>query len=201
MKILSALIAVLFLAALVPAQDSANVSAPPDIEILSKSWRREVVHTKLDEDPFRANDQQRDNMIEQKRATDYNATRGATERPIRPETPKSSQPSVEVPKDPNATYVYQAKIKNTGSKAIKSVEWAYVILDSESKEPITRIQALNKIKINPGKSADLITSAPTPPTNVVDAGKYKKGQQPFIEQIDISRIEYNDGSVWQRPEK
>jgi hypothetical protein len=201
MKILSALLTAIFLTVLVPAQDLTNPSAPPDIEVLGKSWRREVIHTKLDEDPFKANDQQRDTMIEQKKATEYNATKGNGQRPIRPETPDSKQPSVETPKDAKGTYFYQAKIKNIGSKTIKSVEWAYVFIDSDTKEPVTRVQALNKIKINPGKSADLITSAPTPPSNLVDAGKQKKGQAQFIEQIDISRIEYSDGSVWQRPQK
>lgn len=197
MKILSALIAVLFLTALVLAQDSTNSAAPPDIEILSKNWHREVVHAKIDEDPLRVNDQQRDIMIEQKKATEYNATKVNGQRPMRPETPDSSQPSVEMPKDPNANYVYQAKIKNIGSKTIKSIAWAYVFIDAETKEPITRVEALNKIKINSGKAADLITNAQAPPTNVVNAGKSQK----FIEQIIISRIEYSDGSVWQRPEK
>jgi hypothetical protein len=201
MKILSALLAALFLTALVPAQDAAKPGLPPDIEVLSKSWRREAVHAKLGDDPMRANDQQRDTMIEQKKATEYNATKGSRERPIRPETADSSQPSVEMPKDASLSYLYQAKIKNTGSKTIKLVEWAYVIIDSESKETINRFQSVNKVKINSGKSADLIISTPTPPSNLVDAGKSKKGQAQFIEEIDISRIEYSDGSVWQRPEK
>lgn len=182
------------------AQTPSAPSTPPDVEILSKSWRRGTLQSKLDKDPFEANDQQRDEMLEQKKATEYNARRSAGEKPLRPETPDSKQPTVEIAKDPTAIYYYQTKMKNIGTKTIKSVDWAYVFVDSQSKEEMVRFQSLSKVKINPGKSSDLSMSASTPPSNVVDASKAAKGKEQFIEQIVINRIEYSDGSVWQRPQ-
>src|ERR1044071_9750552 len=51
------------------AQDTAPSPAPPNVEIVSKSWRRELLNSKLDEDPFKANDQHRDREREQQQAT------------------------------------------------------------------------------------------------------------------------------------
>jgi hypothetical protein len=200
MKVLSVVLLALSLQALALAQESTAPSTPPDVEIVSKNWRREVIHAKIDEDPFKANDQQRDIEREQKIATIYNETKAKNQKPIRPETPDSAQPTVEMPKDVKATYFYQAKIKNTGSKTIKSVDWMYLFLDTETKEEVSRFQTVSKVKINPGKSADLSMQVQTPPTNLIDATKATKDKTQFIEQVLISRIEYSDGSVWQRPQ-
>jgi hypothetical protein len=200
MKLLSIMMIGICLTASATAQNPSTQSTPPDIEILSKSWRKATLLTKLDRDPFEANDQQRDEMLEQKKATEYNARRSSGEKPVRPETPDSKQPTVEIAKDPSVIYYYQTKIKNTGAKTIKSVDWVYVFIDAESKEEVTRFQCLSKVKINPGKSSNLIMNAPSPPSNVVNVKKVEKGQTQFIEQIVISRIEYNDGSIWQPPQ-
>ena len=201
MKILNVVMLGALFSTILVAQNSSNISTPPDTQILSKSWRREVINTKLDADPFAANNQYRDRVFAQKQATEYNAKKPDGQRAVQPKAPPSEKPSVEMPRGVSAMYTYQAKVKNRGDKTIKSIEWEYVFLDPETKEEISRFQCVSKVKIGAGKSGDLIMSASTPPSNLIDARKTDKGQQQFIEQILISRIEYNDGSVWQRLQK
>ena len=187
------------LTAVVAAQDSAPSPAPPNVEIVSKSWRRELLNSKLDEDPFKANDQHRDREREQQQATLINKARSSG-KSVRPETPDSTLPSVEMPKDAKTVYFYQAKLKNTGSKTIRSIDWDYVFFEKETKEEVSRFQAKSNVKIEPGKSVDLRIEAQTPPSRLVDATKGAKENQ-FIEEIVITRVEYADGTIWQRPQK
>jgi hypothetical protein len=97
-------------------------------------------------------------------------------------------------------FYYQVKIKNLGSKTMKSIVWEYVFFDPETRTELSRFQCTDKLKLGPGKSADLLMNSPTPPSSVIDVRKTDKGPQQFIEQIVIARIEYSDGSIWQNPQ-
>jgi hypothetical protein len=197
MKILNIVMMGALLTAIVPAQDSTNHSAAPGMEILNKSWRREVINTKLNTDPFRINDQTREVLMSQKQPSDVNPKKPDAPRAVQPKKPSSKAPTsgsghrIEV-------YFYRAKVKNNSDKSIRTVAWEYVFINPDTKAEITRFQCSNKVKINPGKSSDLIMNASAPPSNLIDVTKINKGQEQFIERIIISRIEYSDGSVWQR---
>jgi hypothetical protein len=198
MRILNIVMTGALLAAIVPAQDSTNNSAPPSMEILNKSWHREVINTKLNSDPFRVNDQTRDMQISQKQPSDYNPKRPDAQRAVQPKTPSSKGPSSGSGRRIEA-YFYRTKVKNNSDKTIRAIAWEYVFITPDTKTEISRFQCSSKIKINPGKSSDLIMRASVPPSNVLDVTKLDKGAEQFIERIIISRIEYDDGSVWQRP--
>lgn len=206
MKVLNAVMTGALFSTIVAAQNSSNISTPPDTEILNKSWHREVINPALDKDPFKVSDPFRDAPSPQKQPNpakqqgENAVKKPSAPRPVQPRAPVAP-PSPSVPKGRFETYFYQVKVKNTGDKTIRAVAWEYVFIDPETKKDINRFVCLNKVKINPGKSGDLIMSASTPPSNLIDARKADKGQQRFIEQIVISRIEYSDGSVWQRPQK
>ena len=198
MKILNIVLTGALLTLTVQAQDSAGHSAPPDMEILNKSWRREVINTKLNTDPFRVNDQTREVLLSQRQPGESNPKKPDAQRSVQLKTPSSKAPSSGSGRRVE-TYFYRAKVKNTGDKTIRSIAWEYIFINPETKVEISRFQCLNKIKINPGKSANLMMSAAAPPSNIVDVSKLDKGQEQFIERIIISRIEYSDGSIWQRP--
>lgn len=197
MKVLNIVMIGALLAAIVPAQDSRN-NAPPGMEVLNKSWRREVINTKLNVDPFRVNDQTREVLMSQKQPGEVNPKRPDTQRAVQPRTPSSKAPTSGSGRRIE-TYFYRAKVKNNSDKTIQTVAWEYVFINPDTKAEISRFQCSNKIKINPGKSGDLIMKASVPPSNLLDVTKLDKGQEQFIEQIIISRIEYRDGSIWQRP--
>lgn len=84
-------------------------------------------------------------------------------------------------------------VKNTSGKTIKAVEWEYLLVDPGNQQQLQRNKLLTKKEIKPGATAVLTERVKLPrgrssePHNLVD------------QRALIKRIEYTDGSVWQRP--
>lgn len=74
-------------------------------------------------------------------------------------------------------------VKNTGEKTIKAFNWDYVITDSATKKEIRRYNFRSKKQMKPSESITLKEL-------VKPTGAERKAQ--------ITRVEYTDGSVWQR---
>ena len=189
---------ILLLATSIAAQPSPTPSDSPDLTVLEKSWRREVRHPALDADPFRANDEQRENERAQRDNGVRNATRvreGGTPLP----TVSRRQPMETESPGPSTRYVYRVKLKNTSMKTIVALTWDYLFLHPDTQEELGAHSFTHRIKIGPGKGRELFGESSLPPTRVVDAtmaGKSSSSQ--FIEELAIRRIEYADGSVWER---
>lgn len=97
-------------------------------------------------------------------------------------------------------YLYQITVRNTGRKEIKTVNWQYIFADSHDPNIVTRHQFLSRTKISPGKEAKLSKFTVAAPTQVINAKTVaNNSKQPYVEQALITRIEYMDGSVWERP--
>jgi hypothetical protein len=183
------------------AQTSPIVSAPPDITVLQKSWRPFVRNPALDEDPFNANTEQREYMKEQRNNEIQNTirARGSETREAPPprtvKFPKPLLPS-------SVTYEYTIRIKNTGTKTIRAVDWGYMFSDPDTQKELGRHQHSSKIKIRPGEDKNLVGRSASPPTKIVsarNAGRELKDSS--SERIVIYRVEYDDGSAWQNPAK
>jgi hypothetical protein len=189
-------------AAVVGAQSqSAEPGDSGGLTVVQMSWSKHVYNPMLEEDPFRHNREQWEDARLQERVDRENAARtrnGKTAidnrgRPVRVETEK---------RDPFTTYLYKAKVTNKDTKTILAIEWDYVFYDEATKKEVGRHPLKNTVKIQPGKSAELSRRTGTPPTTVVDVHKTgKKFKEQYAERIEIQRIEYADGSVWQRPAK
>jgi hypothetical protein len=196
MKSLNMVMIGVCLAAVAIAQEIPPASVPADIEVVKKSWRREVINLALGVDPNKVHDEYREAVRAQKQADEYNKKKPAGEPAVRPKSP-TPKPNQLPPSGLIERFYYQAKIKNIGAKTIKSVVWEYVFFDPETRAELSRFQCTDKLKLGPGKSAELLMNSPTPPYSVIDVRKADKGQQQFIEQFVITRIEYSDGSIWQ----
>jgi hypothetical protein len=75
-------------------------------------------------------------------------------------------------------------VKNTGAKAIKNIRWDYVLTDPATQKEIKRHNFRGKKALKPGESLTL--------TEMVRPSGAKRS-------VEIIRIEYADGSAWQRP--
>ena len=90
----------------------------------------------------------------------------------------------------------------SGEKAIKAIDWQYIFTDSLDRSIVTRHQFESKVKIAPGKEVKLSRFSVTSPTQVVNAKAVASNpQQPYSEQVLITRIQYMDGSVWERSDR
>ena len=88
------------------------------------------------------------------------------------------------------------EVKNASTKVVKSFSWEYQL--SDKPDSLDR-QFYCSIKAKPSESKDLELFSPLAPSRVVDASK--AGQKPAKSsdaKVIINKIEYTDGSVWQR---
>jgi len=171
--------------------------------VVEKSWRREVRNPAMEDDPFQANDDHRDWVLAQKETQRQNKIRAKLGgQDMAPPVNQTTSGIKSVGGD-IVMYVYRVKFNNGGAKPIKALEWEYVFLDAATQAEAGRHTYSNKVKIRPGKTAELFGVTTSPPTRVVDASKPDKADKPapgrYAERVRITRIEYDDGTVWKRP--
>ena len=202
MKALRLILSLMLLAALVPAQDSTNVSDPPDVEVVKKSWRKTVRSPDLDEDPFETSDRHREAVRAQRRSVESNAARIARGEEVLPAKLPSAGPPAPAPDPYSTTYIYTVKVRNTGAKTMRSMVWEYVFTDPGTGKAVGRHHYESKVKIRAGRSGELVGHSASPPARGVDArraGDVSEGR--LVERVVIYRIEYEDGSAWERAQK
>lgn len=100
---------------------------------------------------------------------------------------------------PQAGYKYRAKVTNVGGKKIMAIVWEYRFTEVGSRG-VHSHRFRTVTRINPGRSKELVAFSYAPPSRTINVASYGlKGSKPFEEQVFIDRVEYSDGSAWQRP--
>ncbi len=94
-------------------------------------------------------------------------------------------------------YFYRLEIRNTSPKIVKSFAWGYQ--PGETADPSDR-QFFCVVNAKPRESKLFELYSPLAPSRLVDASKTgDKPEKNSKRKIFINKIEYMDGSVWQRP--
>lgn len=199
MKTLNLMLLTFLVAGSAAAQSLPGLPDAPGVVVLNRAWRRIERNPKLDEDPLLINEQVADSLLAQKRAVEANAGPGKTKRSVRPVPNSSAVTRQTLERGSWALYVYEAKVKNTGTNTIRKLVWEYVFFDPATNEQVGRRHYESSEKIRPGKSKNLVGRSGLPPLAVVDAKQLRKAPPAKpLEQVIIQRIEYADGSVWTR---
>lgn len=94
-------------------------------------------------------------------------------------------------------FVYRIKVQNTIKKVVETVFWEYQFQDPANPDLVTRRQFLCGVDIPEGKTKELEGFSLSGPSDVVDVKTLNSGAA-FKENIVINRIEYSDGTIWQR---
>ena len=96
-------------------------------------------------------------------------------------------------------YVYEITIKNNGAKRMRAVDWEFQFLHPETQEVLGSRRITSRVKLSPGKTEVVKAQLFQQPTHIVWADQLgKKSRDQFKEQVIIHRIDYADGSTWQR---
>jgi len=188
----------LFLVTPAFAQESPATADAPGVSVSGANWRKDVFVPALYEDPMTPNQEQADlkrEQIEVRKVRNQQARGGLSVLP--PLTREVLSQGKEMPPGPSTNYIYQAKFKNTGTKEIRSTVWEYLVLDAEHTE-IGRHRFIDITRIRPGKAATLNGYSTTPATTVIHATKGGKDDH-VQERVIVIRMEYEDGTFWQRP--
>lgn len=170
--------------------------APPDLVVLQKKWHAYTRNPALDQDPFDANDDFVDSQRAQKINDLQNKIRGRGAEALEPPPPPTKRSKDSPPPGVVTTYVYSAKVKNTGGKTIRVIDWGYTFLDPDTRQELGRHLYSTKVKIRPGQDNELVGRSAKPQTSTVSV---KNAGKELSEQIVIYRVEYDDGTIWQSP--
>ena len=97
-------------------------------------------------------------------------------------------------------FVYKATVKNSGDKAIKAIDWDYVFFERGTENEIGRQQFTSEEKIRPGQEKELVVTIRKPPTQTISLTALNKDERGSLDgRVILVRIEYADGTSWQRP--
>jgi hypothetical protein len=100
---------------------------------------------------------------------------------------------------PRTYYEYHVRVKNAGGKQIQSVYWQYEIEHLDGQEPFVR-QVFCKSKLKPEEVKQLKLYSFSSPRKVIKVSN-REGASVVRgdEHVVINRIDFSDGSFWQRP--
>ena len=205
MKILAALLLFISLTVTARGQTSpANAQDPPDVSVVKFSWSKERIN--WERDPFGGTVESFDDMRvrtrNEKRVEDAKrGGNGIEENRIRREAnADAANIALRHQQKPSRyVFMYKTSVRNDGAKAIKSIDWDYIFFDAFTQEETGRRQFTSEEKIGAGKSKELVFTIASPPTQTVSANTLDdKERKNLGERVVIVRIEYADGTVWQR---
>ena len=112
---------------------------------------------------------------------------------------KSVQESRTPQPKPVDGFSYQVKIQNASQKVIEIVFLEYQFTETSNPNATVRRQFLCAVKIKPDKEKELLAFSPFGPSEVISVESLgKKSANLFQEKVVINRVEYADGSIWQR---
>ena len=96
-------------------------------------------------------------------------------------------------------FTYQAKIRNDSKKDIAIVFWEYQFVEAANPGNLARRQFLCGVDLRPGKEKDLEGFSLSGPGEVISVTTLEnKNVREYQDRVLINRVEYSDGSMWQR---
>lgn len=95
-------------------------------------------------------------------------------------------------------FAYRIKVQNPGTKVVEIVFWEYQFHDPTDPSLVARRQFLCGVNIGADKSKELEGFSLSGPAVVNVNTLANKAENPFKEKVLINRVEYSDGSIWQR---
>jgi len=185
---------------------SAQSPAPEenlDFTIVKHSWTKERIN--WEGDPFGGPVESFDDVrrrrvderrVERARSTGNIAEAAKVEREMRSEQVIKTRP----PAPPRYAFLYKVSLRNNSNKTIKIIDWDYVFFSSNTQSETGRLEFTSDAKIGPGKTKELNVMARRPPAKTVSVYERDKTERQGLDgQVVIMRLEYTDGSIWQRP--
>jgi hypothetical protein len=96
-------------------------------------------------------------------------------------------------------FAYQVKVQNGGEKVTQNVFWEYQFRETANPANVVRRQFICSVKIKPSQEKSLQAFSRLGPSEVIDVKTLgKKPEHQFESAVRINRIEFADGTFWQR---
>ena len=202
----SLLLLPLLLASVTPAQNGGAPDNASSVEVIGSKWTRSRKAAGKEEPPgatpAAAMTRADRNYERGRRANDPTGVRypdsdtvdarsAVIEKNVR-EARTRERKSVDV-------FEYRAKVRNAGAKAVEIVFWEYQFTETANPANVVRRQFLCGVQLKPGKEKELQAFSLAGPSAVIGVESLaSKSGSLFAEKVTINRVEYADGSIWQR---
>jgi hypothetical protein len=95
-------------------------------------------------------------------------------------------------------FAYKVKLKNMGSKVAEVVFFEYQFIETANPASVARRQFLCGVNIKPTREQELQAYSTSGPSDVISVASLAKASEVFQEKVVINRVEYADGTIWQR---
>ena len=196
----------LFVSLLISLLSSLQVTYPSPMTVTSFKWSRARQKIQVPEAegtvPARAMIPQNRNFARNARANDPNGVRDPNSDTLDGRS-AALEKSVAESRAPQSKvmegYSYRIKVQNASTKLAEVVFWEYRFIDPANPELIARRQFLCGVNIAAGKGKDLEGFSLSGPSDVVNVKTLAdNAANPFKEEVLINRVEFSDGSIWQR---
>jgi hypothetical protein len=194
----------LLLSLLVPFQGPVASSDASPLTVVNFKWsreRRKVEAAPVEGDsPARAMIPQNRNFARNSRINDPQGVRDPNQDTLdgRSAAIDKSVAESRAPKaEPKDGYAYRIKVQNPTTKVVEIVFWEYQFHDPANPDLVARRQFLCGVNIPAGKGKDLEGFSLCGPSDVINVNTLNSGAT-FKENVLINRVEYSDGSIWQR---
>jgi len=163
----------------VPEQTAVQDNAPARAVITpNKNFQRNVRVN----DPVGARDPNQDTVDGRSAAMDKNVQQSRTAQPKAVDG-----------------FSYKVKMQNSSDKPVEIVFWEYQFIDPANTATMARRQFLCGVKIPAGKAKEVQAFSLAGPSEVVSVDSLaNKSANNVQEKAVINRVEYTDGTIWQR---
>src|SRR5215212_10171889 len=204
MKYFSLAILLALTATIVKAQSAVNSVAAPGAEVTRFSWSKERIGWERDpfSGPIENFDEVRARQRNERRIEEAKRGNSAEIDKIRREAKADAANIATQHKATRSRYVfvYKATVKNSGNKVIKAIDWDYIFLDRATGTELGRQQFTSEEKIAAGKAKELVVTIRKPPTQTISLTALNKNEGGSLDgRVIVVRIDYADGTSWQRP--
>ena len=96
-------------------------------------------------------------------------------------------------------FEHRVKVRNAGTKVVEVLFWEYQLIESLNPTNVMRRQFICGVEMKPKKEMEVQAFSGSNPGAVISVDTLAKSPDtPFQERVVINRVEYQDGSIWQR---
>ncbi len=206
MRVTSVVLAGLLVFVTAAKPQTPALQDPPDLQVLKSDWSKERIG--WEQNPFNGAVESFEEMrvrSRNERRIDDAKKRGNSGEVNKLEREAQVDATIAAARrkkgPPRYAFLYKVVIKNTGPTAIKLVDWDYIFVDSMTQDEVGRHQFTSEEKISSGKSKELTVMASQPPARTISVYALDKNERKGLTgEVVVMRVEFTDGSVWQRPQ-
>ena len=96
-------------------------------------------------------------------------------------------------------FEHRVKMRNASTKVVEVLFWEYQLIETLNPANVMRRQFICGVEMKPKREMEVQAFSVSNPAAVISVDTLAKSpDKPFQERVVINRVEYQDGSIWQR---